>query len=99
GERLAAFLHHAGDVAGELLDVARAGLCGCVGGFCRGSHGNASIRGSGVGPGTAFLTRRWTLPVTAARRIMAFDGDCACPPTRSCAMRERLQPLTLLSSY
>jgi hypothetical protein len=44
GQRLAALLHHAGDVAGELLHVGGAAFDR----FGWGSHGNASIHGSAL---------------------------------------------------
>ena len=64
GQGLTALFHHARDVAGELLHVGGAAF----GGFCWGSHGNASIVVRRRPPLTAFRVR-WTLATTAARRI------------------------------
>jgi hypothetical protein len=49
GERLAAFFHHAGDVAGELLDVDGGGWCGV---FCRlrGRRGVLGVLGGLLDP-------------------------------------------------
>ena len=64
GQGLAALLHHAGDVAGELLHVGGAAFDR----FGRGSHGNRLNARLGAGQMPPFRGSDGVYPITAARR-------------------------------